>query len=171
MRFLVLAVMMCAVTPAVAATKSVVGYVEGVLLQDVGLRVKAKMDTGAATSSIDAEIIDISKSNKTKKYRRGEKVVFTVLGNEKTLKKTFEREIIRYVRIKKKGGGFIRRPVIEMTFCVGGRVITEEVNLANRENFIYPVLIGRNMMTHANLVVDPSRAFLTKPTCKPQAKE
>lgn len=151
--------------------KTTVGWVEVVVLQDVGLRVKAKLDTGAKTSSIDAEIIDIAKSNKTKKFRAGEKVVFTVLGDDPSEKKTFEREIVRYVRIKKKGGGFIRRPVIEMSFCVAGVLVTEEVNLANRENFIYPVLIGRNMMQHAGLLIDASRTFISKPNCKPAHKD
>jgi hypothetical protein len=125
------------------------------------------MDTGAKTSSIDAEIIDIAKSGKSKKDRPGETVVFSVSAGDE--KKTFEREIVRYVRIKKKGGGYIRRPVIEMTFCIAGRNITEEVNLANRENFIYPVLIGRNMMAHADLAIDPSRTLLSRPNCKATA--
>ncbi|MBA4274353.1 MAG: hypothetical protein C0436_01730 [Alphaproteobacteria bacterium] len=171
MRFLIIATALCLATPALARDTYTVGWVEEVILQDVGLKVKAKLDTGAKTSSLDADIIDIAKSNKTQKKRPGEKVVFTVQADEKSEKKTFEREIVRYVRIKKKGGGYIRRPVIEMTFCVGGRLITEEVNLANRENFIYPVLIGRNMMQHANLVIDASRTLISKPTCKPQAKK
>jgi hypothetical protein len=150
-------------TPALAKPL-VVGWVEEVRLNEVGLKVKAKMDTGAKTSSIDAEIIDIAKSGSTKKGRSGDTVVFSVAANGD--KKTFEREIVRYVRIKKKGGGYIRRPVIEMTFCIAGRSITEEVNLANRENFIYPVLVGRNMIAHAGLAIDPARTLLSRPNCK-----
>ena len=95
----------------------------------------------------------------------GETVVFSVLAEDGT-PKTFEREIVRYVKIKLKGGGFVRRPVIRMHFCIAGRAIEEEVNLANRENFVYPVLVGRNMMAHADLVVNPNATFLTKPQCK-----
>lgn len=159
-------------SPVFAQEKTTVGWVEKVMLQDVGMTVSAKLDTGAKTSSIDAEIIDIAKTTKTHTDHTGEKVVFTVGSDDATeSKKTFEREIVRYVRIKKKGGGYIRRPVIEMTFCIGDRLITEEVNLANRENFIYPVLIGRNMMQHAGLVIDASRRFISKPACKPKAKD
>lgn len=158
--------------PAFAEEKTTVGWVEKVMLQDVGMTVSAKLDTGAKTSSIDAEIVDIAKTAKSHKDHPGEKVVFTVGSDDKAEpKKTFEREVVRYVRIKKKGGGYIRRPVIEMTFCVAGRLITEEVNLANRENFIYPVLIGRNMMQHAGLVIDASRKYISKPACKPKAKD
>jgi len=152
-------------TPAIAKTR--VGWVEHVRLADVGLVVKAKMDTGAKTSSIDAEIIDIVKSGEKKKHATGEKVVFTVMNDELKEKKTFEREIVRYVRIKKKGGGYIRRPVITMTFCIAGKRVEEEVNLANRENFIYPVLVGRNMLADAGLVVDGGATLVTRPHCEP----
>lgn len=170
MRFPIVVLAFLVSTPVFAKEKIVVGWVENVRLQDVGMTVKAKLDTGATTSSLDAEIIDIAKSNKSHKDYPGEKVVFSVETSEGE-KKTFEREIVRYVKIKSKGGGFIRRPVIKMTFCVADELITEEVNLANRENFIYPVLIGRNMMQHAGLIIDASRMFIAKPTCKPTAKE
>lgn len=141
-----------------------VGWVEEIVISEVGSVVRAKLDTGAKTSSIDADIIDIRKSGKETKTTTGDTVVFSV-AMEKGDKKTFERAVNRYVRIKKKGGGYIRRPVITMSFCIAGRAITEEVNLANREGFIYPVLVGRNMMAHADLVIDAGKTYITRPTC------
>lgn len=143
-----------------------VGWVEEIAISEVGSVVKAKLDTGAKTSSIDAEIIDIRKTGEAVEGKTtGDTVVFSV-AMEKGGKKTFERAVNRYVRIKKKGGGFIRRPVISMSFCIAGRSITEEVNLANREGFIYPVLVGRNMMAHADLVIDAGKTFISRPTCE-----
>lgn len=150
---------------AMARETKIVGWVEEVLLSEVGIRVKAKMDTGAKTSSIDSEIIDIRKTGKKTDTSSGESVVFSVDAIDGP-PKTFEREIIRYVRIKLKGGGFTRRPVIHMKFCIAGREITEEVNLANRENFIYPVLVGRNMMAHADLAINAGAIMLSRPICK-----
>jgi hypothetical protein len=142
-----------------------VGWVEHVAISGLGTIVKAKMDTGATTSSMDAEIIDIRKTGEHIKGKQtGDTVVFAVT-QEDGKKKTFEREVKRYVRIKQKGGGYIRRPVIAMKFCIADREIEEEVNLANREGFIYPVLVGRNMMQHAGLLIDSSRALTTRPTC------
>ncbi len=142
-----------------------VGWVEEIAISDVGSIVKAKLDTGAKTSSIDAEIIDIRKTGERIRGKQtGDTVVFSV-AMEKGGKKTFERSVNRYVRIKKKGGGYIRRPVITMGFCIGGRMVTEEVNLANREGFLYPVLVGRNMMSHADLVIDAGKTYVTRPTC------
>jgi hypothetical protein len=143
----------------------VVGWVENIRIQDVDMKLKAKMDTGAETSSIDAEIIEVRKVEKRRKGHTSDRVVFSMLDDDGQTKRIFERDIVRYVRIKKKGGGYIRRPVVEMRFCIAGRIANEEVNLANREGFIYPVLVGRNMMGHTKLYIDPSRTYLTRPNC------
>ncbi len=163
--FLISLMFSVAATVAHARDLKQVGWIEDVLLSDVNVRVKAKIDTGATTSSIDAEIIDIRKTGKETKTTTGDTVVFSV-KTEEGGPKTFEREVKRYVKIKLKGGGFVRRPVIVMKFCIAGREVEEEVNLANRENFVYPVLVGRNMMHHANLLVNPSVTFITRPICK-----
>lgn len=145
---------------AAATETKVVGWVEKIGLHETGIVLKAKMDTGATTSSIDAEVVHINKADDG-----SEKIVFAVT-DEDGAKKTYERKIERWVRIKRHGGNdVIRRPVITMKFCIAGQVVDEEVNLANRENFIYPVLIGRNMMKHANLAIDPSRTFTARPVC------
>tara|TARA_B100000989_G_C19481360_1_gene445293 strand:- start:704 stop:1228 length:525 start_codon:yes stop_codon:yes gene_type:complete len=150
---------------AAPAKPILVGYVEKVQVSNVDVVLKAKMDTGAKTSSIDADILDIRKDDDK------EIVVFSVEDADGNIK-TLEREIARWVRIKRKGGeGTIRRPVITMHFCIGEQVIDEEVNLANREGFIYPVLVGRNMMEHGNLAVDPSKTFTSKPHCETETTE
>ena len=141
-----------------------VGWVEEIAIADVGATVKAKLDTGAMTSSIDAEIIDIRKTGEETETSTGDTVVFSI-ALEDGKKKPFERIVDRYVRIKLKGGGYIRRPVITMGFCIAGRMVEEEVNLANREGFIYPVLVGRNMMAHADLMIDASKTLVSRPTC------
>jgi len=146
-----------------------VGWVEEIAVSEVGAVVKAKLDTGAKTSSIDANIIDIRKSGEKTAQATGDTVVFAVTLDTGKIK-TFERSVNRYVRIKKKGGGYIRRPVITMEFCIAGRTVKEEVNLANREGFIYPVLVGRNMMQHADLVIDASARLLSRPTCQDQVQ-
>ena len=62
-------------------------------------------------------------------------------------KKKLKKKIERYVRIKKKHSeDFIRRPVVKMEFCIAGIIMEDEVNLAERDSFIYDLLIGRNML-------------------------
>jgi hypothetical protein len=155
------------VSPANAQLKTVrAGWVENVQLKDTGTMLKAKLDTGAQTSSIDAEIIDIVENDKhAPRGTTGDKVVFSIMDATQNKKIVFERYVLRYVKIKRKISGSIRRPVVAMTFCIAGRTTKEEVNLADRENFVYPVLVGRNMLSHAKLLVDASKTFTRRASC------
>lgn len=130
------------------------------------MTLRAKLDTGAKTSSLDARVLDTKENTNPPAGYTEDTVIFSVIDEETKKARVFERDVVRYVRIKLKGDGYIRRPVVKMTFCIGGRLTEEEVNLAERDNFIYPVLIGRNMMQHANLVINASRTFMTRPVCK-----
>ena len=154
-------------TPLTAKVKTArVGWVENVKLRDTDTVLKAKLDTGAQTSSIDAEIIDIVEdAENAPSGTTNDKVIFSIVDEVTGKRVVFERFILRYVKIKRKISGTIRRPVVAMTFCIGGRTSREEVNLADRENFVYPVLIGRNMLSHARLIVDASKTFTRRPTC------
>jgi len=135
----------------------IIGYVENVRVKDVDAVIKAKLDTGATTSSIHVDIIEEAEDN----------VVFEIVAENAKDTKKLKKEIVRHVRIKKKGGGdeYIRRPVVEMTFCIAGQLVKEEVNLANRDGFTYDLLIGRNMLEKGLLIVDVSKTFTGKPNC------
>ena len=150
----------------IAIKPKTVGWVENVRVQDVDMILRAKLDTGAKTSSLDARVLDTKENPNPPAGYTEDTVVFSVMDEETKKARVFERDVVRYVRIKLKGDGYIRRPVVKMTFCIGGRLTEEEVNLAERDNFIYPVLIGRNMMQHANLLINASRTFMTRPACK-----
>lgn len=139
--------------------KVVLGWVERVTLSGSSHTVKAKLDSGAKTSSVDAEIIKTFK-------RDGQNYVLYRVMLDEDISETYESRIIRWVRIKKKDGGFQRRPVVKMQFCLGKKKISGEVSLAERGHFIYPVLVGRNMLEKGNILVDTSRTFLTEPECK-----
>lgn len=137
----------------------IVGYVENVEIEDVNTIIKAKLDTGAQTSSIHANIIEQNK----------DEIVFEIVtGENDTDRLNIKKPIERFVKIKKKQNvGFIRRPVVEMTFCIAGQRIVEEVNLAERDGFNYDLLIGRNFLEKGMLVVDVSKTFTSKPNCPP----
>jgi len=85
--------------------------------------------------------------------------------NREGIKQDFELPIVRWVRIESRKADYIRRPVVRMKLCVAGRWIEEEVNLAERDDFNYPVLIGRNMLKQGGLVVDSSKTFTADPSC------
>lgn len=149
----------------VAASKKnshvTVGWVENVVLDISEMKVKAKLDTGAKTSSIRAKVIKVFK--KDGKNR----VLYSVAGDDGE-DKIYDSPLRRWVKIKKKEGGFVRRPVITMEICLAGQMLKGEVNLADRPNMIYPVLIGRNMLQD-KFVLNPGKTFLSKPVCKAPA--
>lgn len=130
-------------------SQQVVGYIERAKLSERGTVVEAKLDTGATTTSIDAEILDRPEDDSAV----GGTIRFRFRDRQGD-GQIYERSIVRWVRIKDGDGGFFRRPVVTMRLCVAGRWIEGEVNLADRQQFSYPVLIGRNMLAEGNLVID-----------------
>ncbi len=140
-----------------------VGWVEKGKIAGVDKEIKFKLDTGATTTSINAEILEKPDSDS----ESGGMIKFRFTNGE-GVKEEFELPIVRWVRIESRKADYIRRPVVRMKLCLAGRWIEEEVNLAARNDFNYPVLIGRNMLKKGALVVDSSKTFTTDPTCPAQ---
>ncbi|MBW4670148.1 MAG: RimK/LysX family protein [Cyanomargarita calcarea GSE-NOS-MK-12-04C] len=140
-----------------------VGWIEKAKIPGVEKEIKAKLDTGATTTSINAKILE----KPDKESESGGMIKFQFNDGKKNTE-VFERPIVRWVRIKSREGKDIRRPVVRMKLCVAGRWIEEEVNLADREDFNYSVLIGRNMLKQGKLAVDSSVTFTTEPSCSVQ---
>lgn len=134
------------------------GWVEWVKLMDGELRLKGKLDTGAANSSLDASNIE--------RFRKdGERWVrFTVTNPETEDQLELEKPLVRNVRIVRHDGNHQRRPVIKMPICIGDRQREVEVNLIDRSNFIYPMLLGRSALEGFALI-DSGQTFQNRPRC------
>lgn len=139
-------------------SKTIFGYVERVVISAEGLSLKARLDTGAMTSSLDARNIV--------RFRRGDVryVRFDVRDPETDEYITLERPLARNVRIRQHEGPPVRRPVVRMRLCLGHLVREVEVNLTSRRQLIYPLLIGRSAM-RGTVIVDPDLTFTNKPKC------
>lgn len=150
--------------PAQAVIRSnqqvIMGWIEYVYLQDLNGRLKAKLDTGATTSSMRAEVVKIM----DEKHPEKTSVLFKLEDADGKVN-TLQRKLVRWVKIKSKDGTHQRRPVVEMDFCIAGHLVKSEVNLAPRADFIYPILVGRNMLRDANIIVDPNRTFTSRARC------
>jgi len=81
----------------------------------------------------------------------------------------FTAPIVRWVSIRRRGGGAITRPVVLMELCIAGRLVSGEVNLADRSGFNYPLLIGRNMLSEAAISVDSRQIFASRRACPKDA--
>ena len=142
--------------------KVIAGWVEKISFADNELFVKAKLDTGAKTSSIFAKEI--------KKYKIDGKrwVDFTLVlqdAKDKVHEIPMSAPRARGVRIKNHDGDHDRRTVVNLGFCFDGRHRDAEFTLAERTECIYPVLLGRAFLKEV-AIIDPDATFLTKPTCK-----
>ncbi|MFO1242534.1 MAG: RimK/LysX family protein [Rickettsiales bacterium] len=142
--------------------KKTLGWAEKVYVYDSDMTMRARIDTGAYLSSINASSIEI-KDGATKSDPQ--RVTFDII-NEHGEKQKVERELVRWAQIKKKGtAGYIKRPVVHLKMCIAGQILESEVTLGNRSRFIYPVLIGRNMLREEKFVVDSSERYTHKPDC------
>jgi hypothetical protein len=136
---------------------TVLGWVEEVAVMDAGLKMHAKIDTGADNSSINASGINYF-------TRQGARWVRFSIQNRQGMKTVMERPLVRVAQIKRKEGGYIERPVVNMDLCVGGQKVNSEVNLADRNHFKYLMLVGRSLLAR-RFLVDPESLYLTRPAC------
>lgn len=150
------------VSPSYAEGEKVIGWLEMVRIYPGNLKMRAKMDTGAKSSSLNAYNL--------KKFERGGETWVTFELRERTKERKgksakFEKKVIDLVKIKKKGGGLEERIVIKMDICMAGVYKEIEMSLLDRSNFHYQVLIGRVDLENI-FIVDPSVVFTHQPNCK-----
>lgn len=140
-----------------AEAKEVVGRLERVSISHATMTLDAKIDTGAKNSSLNATNYHLS--------RKEEQiwVSFDVTSPDgKTI--TLEKPIVRFVKIKRKEASIQQRPAILLDVCLGKIVKQVEVNLVDRSNFNYQMLIGRTFLA-GDFIVDVENAFTVEPHC------
>lgn len=152
--------------PGPDSAKMIVGLHEKVHIQELGLSLPAKLDTGAESASLSADNIRIVSR------QGGEVVTFDLALNEQTRKELaidneqlrhLELPLVDHVRIKRRaenllddGKSYTRRPRVMLTLCVGNRPANVEVNLTDRRDFSYPLLVGSEALRSLGAVVDPA---------------
>lgn len=148
------------------------GFVEWVVMQDTGVRLKARLDTGAKTSSLHSINVE--------EFDKGDErwVSFQLpLGDHEDQPSDgeishdevvleFELPVERVVLVKRKGATSQRRYVVNMDFCVAGKVHTTQFSLADRAKFSYPVLLGRRFMSDDSILVDSANGFVAVKQCE-----
>lgn len=105
---------------------------------------KAKMDTGAVLSSIDAHNLQpfLQHGNPWVRFQ------LPLAGEQLTL--TYP--VKECIRIKRPGEGAMERLVIDMAIRIGHITRHVGVTLNNRRGFSCPLLIGRNFLEHRAIV-------------------
>ncbi|MDM3871159.1 ATP-dependent zinc protease [Porticoccus sp. W117] len=133
----------------------VVGSVERLTISPPGLKLRARIDTGAETTSLHADPI-------VRFERDGKRWVrFTLQANPDAEPVVLERPVERRVRIKRHDADSQRRYVVKLWLQLGEIKEHVEVTLTDRSEFTYPLLVGRNWLTDT-AVVDVSRRYIIK---------
>ncbi len=134
----------------------ILGRREWVALPELGLSaVKAKVDTGARTSALHAENIEIFGSGSGRRVR----FVVHPLSDEPDLAVPCEA-VLRDIRdVTCSSGERESRPVIVTRLRVETRTWPIEIGLTNRDGLQHRMLLGRQAI-QPGMLVDPTRSFL-----------
>jgi hypothetical protein len=134
-----------------AEEKITLGAVEEVILLPWGVRLPARIDTGAAKSSLDARELVIQDGMAEFKLPQE-------FGGVQLRLPIIEWEHVR------SPDGRQQRPVVELELCIGSKRIRSKVNLTDRSMVKYPLILGRNFL-RKNFVVDVKRRMTAPPRC------
>lgn len=117
--------------------------------------IKAKVDTGARTSTLHAFYVEAFPSS------GGDFVRFGVhpLRGRSDVEVHCKAQILDRRVVCDSGGHREQRYVILTSLAIGGCIWPIEVTLTNRENMLFRMLLGRTAIA-GNGVVDPRRSFV-----------
>lgn len=134
-----------------AGERITIGEVEDVILIPWRVKLPARIDTGAATSSLDARELKVK--NNIAEFKLPKKYGGLLLRLP-----VVEWQNIRSADFKE------RRPIVEITLCMGPKLIRTQVTLNDRSSVRYPLIVGRNILKD-NFVVDCMHSHCLPPSC------
>ncbi|MCB1760619.1 MAG: ATP-dependent zinc protease [Gammaproteobacteria bacterium] len=123
----------------------VAGWIEQAVLYPAALRLRAKLDSGAESSSLNA-------LKPAFFSRDGARWVSFLLIDDMGKQATIEQPVLRTAHIKRFLGRSQQRPVIRLELCIGDVRKSVEVNLVDRSGLDYQLLVGRNFLKDSLLV-------------------
>ena len=137
------------------AHPEVLGWREWASLPDLGVgEIKAKLDTGARTSSLHAfDLMHFERAGRPM-------VRFEVHPVQRSAENAVlvEAPIVDERWVRNSGGDQELRPVIETSVRIGGRLWLIELTLTRRDEMGFRMLLGRQALKRRALV-DPGRSF------------
>jgi hypothetical protein len=133
--------------------KEIIGAIEWLYMDPPGRHFRARVDSGAETSSLSAsEVIEFERDG-------DDWVRFTFTHDNADESVEFELPIKRTVLIRQPGVDEPeRRFVIELDIRLGDQLQTTEFTLTDRSKMTYPVLLGRAFLMDL-YVVDVSQSY------------
>lgn len=124
-------------------SKPVIGAVEQVRIIPGNMIFDARIDTGATTTSLGVDELEIFNED-------GQEWAEITIKDHKS-----KHKVVKFIFIKQHGKEPLKRPVIRLRLILGDVSEIVNVTLADRSNFKYKLLIGRNFL-YERFVVDVS---------------
>ena len=132
------------------------GWREWVQLPDlVDVPVKAKVDTGAKTSSLHAFFIEPY----TRDGNPWVKFLLHPNQNDNDIEVECHAAVSDRREVSDSGGHKEKRYVIESSIVIGKDVLIAELTLTDRDSMSFRMLIGRNLL-RGSFLVDSGSSFL-----------
>jgi len=134
-----------------------IGWKEWFSLDCIALpAIKGKIDTGAKTSALHAFNIETFYIEDVE-YVNFE--IHPLQKNKRLVRKCMARVIDRRM-VSDSSGKKERRIVIKSDLKIGEKKIRIELTLTNRDNMTFRMLLGREAIKQAKMIVDVSKSFL-----------
>ncbi|MCC6269777.1 MAG: ATP-dependent zinc protease [Microbacteriaceae bacterium] len=136
-------------------SSTIVGWREWVSLPGISVPwIKAKLDTGARSSALHADDIEVLDG--------GERVRFTVPPWQQSTNDSVTVELPVHDRrtVRSSSGHEEVRYVVLLEVEIGGRRVTAETTLSNRDQMGFRMLVGREALKQGFLV-NPRKSFQT----------
>ena len=131
-----------------------VGWCEHVALPELGVTLRAKIDTGARSCALH-----VTSMREMGFDDDGNVLLDLTLPDEHGNERALRVAVVEYAHVKDSGGHTERRPVIETLLKMGGRGWRVRVTLTDRGDMRFPMLVGRTALGPETRV-HPSRRFL-----------
>ncbi|MES2924324.1 MAG: RimK/LysX family protein [Verrucomicrobiota bacterium] len=138
-----------------ATPRLVIGRREWIALPDLGVSpLNAKTDSGARSSSIHAENVELSADEKSVHFTTTNHYAETI---------SCEATVARLARVRSSSGIARKRIFIQTTAVLsGGFSWNILVSLANRSEMLCPMLLGRRALS-GYFLIDPQRSHVLGP--------
>lgn len=143
-------------SPTKRPDPTTLGWREWVALPDWDVaHLKAKIDTGARTSSLHAFGLEWFDRNGSPWVR------FEVHPWQRSVSDSViaEAAVVATRDVKSSSGEVEHRPVVHTSLVLAGRTVTAEVTLTRRDEMGFRMLVGREAL-RKRFVVDPSVSYL-----------
>ncbi len=148
-----------------AKPRLALGWREWLALPDLHIgRIRAKIDTGARSSSLHVDALETYVADGREWVR------FAIATGAAGEASSLVEAVVHDRRPVTDSGGHVGERIFLLTrIALAGQVFAAEINLTSRQGMSFPMLLGRSALRR-RFVVDPARSFRAERAGKAHAR-